>query len=222
MLNTTKYISKEMKNMSNKYFATKLSKDDKAALEGLKKSQPGSNWDEAKYCEYMLPDVYNSYIQQKETKSIYFSALDMDDKKALEGLKHSQPQGNWTAEKYIQSMKPDKYEALKVEDDKASKLQGRYRDLVFYEKLDNQDKGFLKRMKIGNPDYSAEDFIKQYYEDSYYKELCNTLEAYSNGDLYYSSEEADAADDVEEVVYSSEDDDNSGYGNENEGDADAE
>jgi hypothetical protein len=219
MLNTTKYISKEMKNMSNKYFATKLSKDDKAALEGLKKSQPGSNWDEAKYCEYMLPDVYNSYIQQKETKSIYFSALDMDDKKALEGLKHSQPQGNWTAKKYIQSMKPDKYEALKVEDDKAAGLQGKYRDLIFYEKLDAQDREFLRKAKIGNPDYSAEDFMRQYYQDTDYKDVCNTLESYSNGDLYYTSEEADASDDVE---YSSADNDESGYSNEGEGDADAE
>jgi hypothetical protein len=207
-----------MKNMSNKYFATKLSKDDKAALEGLKKSQPGSNWDEAKYCEYMLPDIYSSYMKQKETKSIYFSALDMDDRKALDGLKHSQPQGNWTAEKYIQSMKPDKYEALKVEGDKAAGLQGKYRDLVFYEKLDAQDRGFLKRMKVGNPDYSAEDFMKQYYQDTDYKDVCDTLESYSNGDLYYSENE-DAADDVE---YSSENDDNSGYSNEGEGDADAE
>jgi hypothetical protein len=113
-------------------------------------------------------------------------------------------------------MKPDKYETLKVEGDKASKLQGKYRDLVFYEKLDAQDREFLRKAKIGNPDYSAEDFMKQYYQDTDYKSVCDTLEAYSNGELYYSENE-DAADDVE---YSSADDDESGY--EDEGDADAE
>jgi hypothetical protein len=200
--------------MSNSYFRNKMDADDLKALSELKKMQPKSGWTEEKYAELMKPELYESYKSQA-TKSPYEQGLDADDKKALSGLQQSQRGVRWTAEKYLKSMKPEKYNELKIEADKIKQGQGKYRDLLFFQQLDSQDKMILKKIKVNTPNYTAEEYLKQYYQDDDYNSICETIDSYNSGDLFYKEPEGQEA---EEVEYSSNEYDT----DEDEGDADVE
>jgi len=175
--------------MSERYFYSKLDTDDRKALSGLKKSQPSANWSAEKYCKLNYTEVYDAYKSKATDKAeeIYLDFMSPVDKAALKGLKAASPGTNWSPESFTKLNYPEEYNVLKAKADKEASSQGKYRDLIFWDYLDSEDREILKRLKQTDPGVTAENLMKQSNRATY-DALLQTMESYNSGDLYFEEE----------------------------------